>query len=129
MHEKLAFKLESNKPFDEVVTDLEKQTAEHKFRVLAVHDVQGTLAEKGLQRGPLKIVEVCNAVFAHEATGKEIAAAMFMPCRFTVHTDKNKTIVTLARPAMIAELLPGAGLDELAARVEDTLKDVMKAAI
>ena len=129
MHEKLAFKLESDKPFDEVVANLEKQTAKHKFRVLAVHDVQKTLAEKGLQRGPLKIVEVCNGVFAHEATQKDIAVAMFMPCRFTVHTDKNKTIVTLARPTMIAEMLPDAGLDELAARVENTLKDVMKAAV
>ena len=129
MIDKLAYRMESDKPFAEVVAEIENQTAEHQFRVLAVHDVQETLAEKGFERGPLKIVEVCNAGFAHKATQKDIHVALFMPCKFTVHTEGDKTIVTLARPTVIADMLPDAGLNELASEVENTLKKVMAAAV
>jgi uncharacterized protein (DUF302 family) len=129
MMDKLALQMKSDKGFDEVVANLEKQTAEHKFRVLHIHDVQATLAEKGLERGPLKIVEVCNAGFAHKALAMNVGVALFMPCRFTVHTESNQTVVTLARPSMIADMMPGAGLDELATDVEETLKKVMAASI
>ncbi len=129
MIEKLAYRLESAKPFGDVVESLQKLSAENMFRVLAVHDVQETLAEKGFERGPLKIIEVCNAGFAHQATQLDINVALFMPCKFTVHTEDDKTVVTLARPTLFAEILPGSGLDDLAAEVEETLKKVIAAAV
>lgn len=125
----LGYSLSTSKPFADVVATLEDKVAEHKFRVLAVHDVQKTLAEKGLTRGPLKIIEVCNAVFAHEALQKDVDVAMFMPCRFTVHTDGARTYITLARPTMIAQMMPGIGLEPLATEVETTLKKVMEEAV
>lgn len=126
MFEDLAYRLKSNKPFDVVVGNIEREAANKQFRVLCVHDVQATLAEKGLERGPLKIIEVCNAAFAHEALIKESAVALFMPCRFAVHSEGGETIVTLARPEMISRMMPQAGLDELASSVEATLKKVME---
>ena len=129
MIENLAFRLESDKTFDKVVASLEKETANNQFRVLHIHDVQATLAEKGLEIGPLKIVEVCNAGFAHEALKKEQNVALFMPCKFVVRTDDDKTVVTLGRPMMISEMMPQAGLDELAADVEATLKRIMEASV
>ena len=129
MNDTLAYTLTTTKPFDEVVTALERLVPEHQFRVLHVHDVQGTLAEKGLQRAPLKIIEVCNAGFAHQALQKAMQVALFMPCRFTVHTNGTTTIVNLARPTMISQMLPDSGLDALAADVEATLKKVMQAAL
>lgn len=125
MTDTFAYQLRSDKSFDEVAANLERLSPENQFRVLAVHDVQATLAEKGFERGPLKIIEICNAGFAHEATKKDINVALFMPCKFTVHTDGDQTVVTLARPTMIAEMLPDAGLNELAETVEETLKKVM----
>jgi uncharacterized protein (DUF302 family) len=127
--EDLAYRLETDKSFDDVVETIEKLVPENNFRVLAVHDVQETLAEKGFERDPLKIIEVCNAGFAHQALGKHIGVALFMPCRYTVHTEGNKTVVTLARPSMIAQMLPEAGLETLAGQVEDTLKKIMEQAI
>lgn len=125
----LGYRIETDKSFDTVVENIERLTPENQFRVLAVHDVQETLAEKGFERGPYKIIEICNAGFAHKALGKDVAVGMFMPCRYTVHTENNKTIVTLARPSMISEMLPEAGLTELAATVETTLKKIMEEAI
>jgi len=129
MLDTLVCRMESDKPFDTLVDDLQEQVVARGFRVLAVHDVQETLAEKGFERGPLKIVEVCNAKFAHEATKAEIGAAAFMPCRYTVHTSGDRTVLTLARPTMLSELMPGAGLRELATEVEEILREAMLAAL
>lgn len=123
--QELGYSIESNKPFDSVVADIERLTPEYKFRVLAVHDVQATLAEKGFQREPLKIIEVCSASFAHEALDKEIGVAMFMPCRYTVYTKDSKTVITLARPGMIATMFPDAGLESMASEVEEILQRIM----
>ena len=127
--ESLAYTKSSNKPFATVADSIEKNSADNQFRVLAVHNVQETLAEKGFERGPLKIIEVCNAGFAHKALQKDVDVAMFMPCRFTVYTEGDKTMVTLARPSMIADMLPGKGLEELAQSVESTLKKVLEDSI
>lgn len=129
MIDQLAYRMESNKPFDDVARKLETLPQEYQFRVLAVHDVQETLKEKGFERGPLKIIELCNAGFAHKALNQDISVAMFMPCRYTVHTEGSKTIVTLARPTSIAGMLPDAGIEELADEVENTLKKIMSEAI
>ena len=63
----MAYTIELKRPIDEIVTQLEAKTPAHNFRVLAVHDVQNTLAEKGFEINPLKIYEVCNAGFAYKA--------------------------------------------------------------
>ncbi len=129
MLEKFIYEKITDKSFDEVVANIENQTAEHKFKVLAVHNVQETLAGKGFERGPLKIVEICNAGFAHTALQKDPNVALFMPCRYAVYTDDDKTIVKLLSPNMISQLMPEAGLDELAGGVNETMKSIMDASV
>ena len=129
MNMEFAYTVETNRPFAEVAAAIEDNTAKNKFRVLAVHDVQETLAEKGIERNPLKIIEVCNAKFAHEALGKNPEVALFMPCRIAVYGEEHKTIVKLAKPPMIALMMPEAGLNDLANGVEATLKKVVEDSI
>ena len=128
-HDDLAFTLTTDKPFDAVVEALEKKSPENQFRVLHVHNVQQTLAEKGFQREPLKIIEVCNAGFAHKALGQDVAVALFMPCKFAVWTERGQTHVSLGRPSMISQMLPQAHLESLASEVETTLKRVMQESV
>ena len=126
MSDELAIRLKSKKTFEEVAQALQEKSAENQFRVLAVHDVQATLAEKGFEREPLTIIEVCNSGFAYEALKKDIDASMFMPCKFTVYRQDDSTVVTLARPMMISKMLPESGLEGLASEVEDRLKKIMQ---
>lgn len=114
----IEYEVESKRPFDEVVADVEKLTVEKKFRVLHIHDVQATLAEKGLTRGPLKIIEICNGKFAHEALLKSMSVSIFMPCKINVYTENGKTKIKAMRPSAIADFLPGAGLEQLAREVD-----------
>ena len=129
MSDELAIRLRSKKSFEEVAQALQEKSAENQFRVLAVHDVQATLAEKGFERDPLTIIEVCNSGFAYEALKKDIDASMFMPCKFTVYRQDDSTVVTLARPMMISKMLPESGLENLASEVENRLKKIMQEVI
>jgi uncharacterized protein (DUF302 family) len=125
----LSYKLESKKTVDQLTEELEKESIENQFRVLAVHDVQATLEEKGFNRDPLKIIEVCNAGFAYEALKKDIDVSMFMPCKFTVYAEQDKTVLNLIRPTIISKMLPEAQLEQLAEEVERRLKKIMEAVV
>ena len=56
----------TEKTFDKAVLSVQGEIAKAGMRVLYVHDVQEALGEKGFEREPLKIIEFCNAKFAHE---------------------------------------------------------------
>ena len=92
MNMEFALTKTTSKSMDAVVAAFEKMVPEHQFRILHTHDVQATLAEKGLQRDPLKIIEVCNSGFAHKALQINMDVALFMPCRYTVYTEGGKTV-------------------------------------
>ncbi len=117
----MAYQVVSKKSFNEAAESLEKTSPERGFRILAIHDTQATLAEKGFKIDPLKIFEVCNASFAYKALNANIDVSLFIPCKIVVRDEKGKTIISLARPSMISEMLPGSGLDEIAAEVEKQL--------
>ncbi|PKO11565.1 MAG: hypothetical protein CVU39_28565, partial [Chloroflexi bacterium HGW-Chloroflexi-10] len=64
--EKFDYTVETTKGVEEAVAAIEAKAQEKGFRVLHVHDVQTTLAAKGFEIEPMKIVEVCNAKFASQ---------------------------------------------------------------
>jgi uncharacterized protein (DUF302 family) len=66
------FTVQTKKPFADAVRVLEERTSGNGFRVLHTRDVPGTLSEKGLPCGPVKIVEVCNARYASEVIQQDI---------------------------------------------------------
>lgn len=115
----------TDRDFADVVRGVEKNAADNNFRVLHIHDVQATLAEKGFEREPLKIIEICNSKFAHEALRKDMSVSMFMPCKINVYIEDGQTKIKAMRPAAIAEFLPQAGLDELAKDVDQIIVDIV----
>ena len=129
MTNEFAYTAKTEKTFTDVVAAFERIVPEHQFRVLHTHDVQATLAEKGFQRDPLKIIEVCNSGFAHKALQINMDVALFMPCRYTVYTEANQTVVSLARPTTISQMLPQAEFRALADDIESTLIAILNEAI
>ncbi|MCK5125238.1 MAG: DUF302 domain-containing protein [candidate division Zixibacteria bacterium] len=121
----LEYAINTDRPFDKVVADVEKFTVEHGFKVLHIHNVQETLAGKGFDREPLKIIEICNAKFAHKALSKDMMVSLFMPCKINVYTESGKTKIKAMRPALIAEFFPQAGLNDLAAEAEKIIMTIV----
>lgn len=121
----IEYQVDTDRPFDDVVNDIAKLSAEKSFRILHIHDVKATLAEKGFEREPLKIIEICNGKFAHEALQKDMSVSLFMPCKINVYTDKGKTRIKAMRPAAIADFMPQAGLEQLAGEVDRVVVEIV----
>ena len=97
------------------------RTAAHGFRVQFVHDVQETLAEKGFARDPLTIVEMCNAKFASQVLAADPKIGLMLPCPIMVYVEGGQTLISTMRPTLIGGFFPAAGIDEVAAEVEQIL--------
>lgn len=120
--------VESSRAFDETVRVIERKTAEKGFRVLHIHDVAATLAEKGFPREPMKIIEICNAQYANEALQKDIRLAVMLPCPICVYTERGRTFINTFRPAAIAGFFPEAHVESLAAEVDRVVADIVNEA-
>lgn len=121
----VVYQVTTNKFFDEVVEAVETQTPAHGFRVLYTHDYQATLAEKGFTREPLKIIEVCNAEFAHKALQNEGLISIMMPCRISVYTEGGKTIINTLRPTAMLQMFQKPELQDFAEQVERILIEII----
>jgi uncharacterized protein (DUF302 family) len=96
-------------------------TAVHGFRVQFVHDVQETLAEKGFQRDPLTIVEMCNAKFASQVLAADPKIGLMLPCPIMVYVEDDQTLISTMRPTLIGGFFPDAGIADVAGEVEKVL--------
>lgn len=114
----IEYTVETTKPFDAAVKAVELAATAHGFRVLHVHDVAATLAEKGYPRDPMKIIEICNARFASEVLQKEIKTSLMLPCPITVYVDRGRTYMSTLLPEVIASFYPEAGVEALSAQVQ-----------
>jgi uncharacterized protein (DUF302 family) len=119
------YTVETRKPFDEAVKAVEAKTSEHGFRVLHTHDVAATLNEKGFQRSPLKIVEVCNARFASQVLEQDIRAALLLPCPISIYTANGRTFISTLLPTSMAEFLPQPKIASVGKEVEDAVRKIV----
>jgi uncharacterized protein (DUF302 family) len=113
------------KAFDDAVAVVERKVAEKGMRVQHVHDVQATLASKGYQIKPLKIIEVCDAPHAHAVLSKDVMISLMMPCKINVFVRDGTTWITALRPTMLAQFFPEAGLDTVAREVDAILVSIV----
>jgi uncharacterized protein (DUF302 family) len=112
---------------DEVVARMTEEAPKHNMRVLHVHDVTATLAEKGFELVPYRIVEVCGAKFAKSALDQDLHVGLMMPCRICVFRDGNVTRIATVKPTELMTFFPGKDLAEFGTAVEEILERIMEA--
>ena len=101
--------IESPRSLDYTVRAIEQKAAEKGFRVLHTHDVAATLAEKGFQRKPLKIIEICNAHYASAVLEKNVKVSLMLPCPISVYEQEGKIFVSALLPSRIADFFSSGG--------------------
>lgn len=119
------YQVTTDKSFAKAVEDVQAQTPAQGFRVLYTHDYQATLAEKGFNREPLKIIEVCNAEYAHKVLQKEGLFSLMMPCRICVYIEGRETIINTLRPTALLPMFQKPELQEFAEKVERILIEII----
>lgn len=123
-----AYTITTNKSFADAERDVQNAVAAKGFRVLHVHDVQATFTEKGIQRDPYKIIEVCNVKYANQALRADPLIGLMMPCKINVFVENGKTQVSLLKPSILATFFPQAALDAMATEIETILAAVVDVA-
>ena len=122
--------VESKKSFEQASADLEAAVKNHKFGVLHVHDLGATLRSKGVEfTDQCKVFEVCNPGQAAKVLATDMRLNMALPCRISVYTEKNKTMIGLIKPVqMLSALSQDPTLIQVAKEVEaDTIKMIDEA--
>lgn len=124
----IGYTLPTTKSYSEALDAVQASAAAHGFRVQFVHDVAATLAEKGFDREPLAIVEMCNSKHAAAVLAADINIALMLPCPVTVYEKSGEVFISTMRPSLIGTFFPDAGIDDVAAEVEGVLFAVVEEA-
>ena len=115
----------TTKVFDEAVLSVQDEIAKAGMRVLYIHDVQGTLSEKGFEREPFKIVEFCNAKFANEFLNIDIKIGLCLPCKINIYTKDEQTVLSGMRPIILPQFFPQAHLGERPKEVDQIIQTII----
>ena len=106
----LDYTVATGKDFDQAVEAVARETADAGFRVLFVHDVAATLAEKGFQRERVSIVEMCNAKYASQVLAADVKIGLMLPCPIMVYAEQGQVFITTMRPSLIKDFFPNADI-------------------
>ncbi|OGL86904.1 hypothetical protein A3I40_04230 [Candidatus Uhrbacteria bacterium RIFCSPLOWO2_02_FULL_48_12] len=119
------YTITTQKDFDSAVSTVQEETAKAGFRVLYVHDVQKTLAEKEFKIEPMKIIEFCNAKSAYTVLQADIKIGLCLPCKILVYTKDGQTIISGMRPIILPQFFPHAQLGALPEEIDVLIKNVI----
>lgn len=115
----------TKKSFIDAVRSVEKETKRAGFRILYIHDVAATLAEKNFQVEPFKIIEICNAKSAYTALRADIKIGLCLPCKINVYQKDGKTYISGMRPTILSQFFPNANLGNLPTEVDSIIRGII----
>jgi len=101
----------------------------HKFSVPFVNTLSETLAEKGFEREPVTIVEMCNAGHASAVLARDVKIGLMFPCPVMVYAENGEVFITTMRPSLIGSFYPEAQIDAIAAEVESAIIAIVDEAV
>ncbi len=118
--------IESMKSMEQLSKDLEAAVARHKFGVLGVHDLQETMAKKGVEFArQCRIFEVCNPHQAKKVLEANLEISTALPCRISAYEEGGGTRLATIKPTAMIALYPNPELRGVAEEVERTLEAIM----
>lgn len=113
------------KDFDSAVLTVQEETEKVGFRVLYIHDVQKTLAEKKFVIPPMKIIEICNAKSAYDVLQADIKIGLCLPCKINVYVKDGQTIISGMRPIILPQFFPEAQLGTLPEEIDKLIRVII----
>ena len=125
----MLYQIDSSKSPTEAGKALEAAAQKHKFGVLAIHDLQAKMRDKGLDfdRACL-IYEVCNPQQAKQVLDANVEISTALPCRIAIYQKGAGTTLATLRPTLLLKMFGTPGLDPVAADVEQSMIKMMEEA-
>lgn len=110
-------------PFDEARSRITDALKQEGFGVLTEIDVQATLKAK-LDRDFRRyvILGACNPQLAHRALDAELGIGLLLSCNVCVWEEDGGSVVSIARPQALFELVNNGAVQPIAADVDERLR-------
>jgi uncharacterized protein (DUF302 family) len=125
----MLFAVQTTKPIEQVDKALREAAGRYHFGVLAVHDLEQVLKEKGQPIAwACRVYEVCNPQQAKTVLEHRPALSSMLPCRISVYQDGEALTISTILPKGLAQLIPGKDIDEILDDIETSMKAVVKEA-
>lgn len=119
----MLYEVLSKKSLEELDAALHEAAARHQFGILAVHDLQATMKNKGVDFAKRVLVyEVCNPHQAKAALEANGAVSTALPCRISVYETAEGLKVATLLPTELMKLFGSPELEPVAAEVERVVK-------
>jgi uncharacterized protein (DUF302 family) len=122
----MLYRIDSNKNPTEVGKALEAAAPKYKFGILAIHDLQAKMREKGLDfNRACLIYEVCNPQQAKQVLDANVEISTALPCRIAIYKNGAGCTLATLRPTVLLKMFGTPGLDLVAADVERSMIQMM----
>jgi len=108
----------TDKTYAEAIQAVQDAAALHNFHVSFVHDIAKTMRERGFEREPLTIVEMCNAKYSSQVLAEDVLIGLMLPCPVMVYEQDGDVLISTMRPTLIGTFFPDAEIADVAAEVE-----------
>jgi uncharacterized protein (DUF302 family) len=102
---------------------VEQALREQGFGVLTEIDVQATLKKKlGADFRPYVILGACNPQLAHRALSGDLGVGLLLPCNVVLWGEDDGTVVSIADPRSMFQIVNDPGLQPIADEAERRLR-------
>ena len=111
---------------ESVCQRLPEVAQQHKFGVLATHNLREKMESKGVPFGrECRVIEVCNPGHAQIVLNQNIEISTALPCRIAVYAEGGRTILATMKPTALLTMFNTPGAAATARVVEDTMVRIM----
>ncbi|WP_347989350.1 DUF302 domain-containing protein [Methylomonas sp. AM2-LC] len=117
------YQVETPKPYDDVLIDLDVAIAEHNFRITAHSRVGKVIRERGAENFPeFDTIQFCNLTLAKTMLEISPPAIGFMPCNIVTYQLDGKTII---KTHLLPEDNDNQALNEFAQQMNPQLRQIV----
>jgi uncharacterized protein (DUF302 family) len=125
----MLIKLSTDKTVNEAAAALQVAVQANKFGVMQVHNLQETMAKKGVEFArQCLILEVCQPQQAKKVLDQDMSISTALPCRISVYEEGGKTVMATLKPTTLLAMFNAPQLKGVAQEVEDTIVKIMEEA-
>jgi uncharacterized protein (DUF302 family) len=123
----MLFERDTHRSLEEIDQALRDSAARHKFGVIAVHNLQETMRNKGVEFDRTTLVyEVCNPIQAKKVLEANGAVSTALPCRISVYGSGEGYRIATLLPTEMMKAFGSPDLDPVAKEVEDVVTAMVR---
>ena len=125
----MLIKLSTNKTVTAAAASLQVAVEANHFGVMHVHNLQETMAKKGVKFAHACLVyEVCQPQQAKKVLEENMSVSTALPCRISIYEENGKTMLATLKPTLMLAMFHTPQLEGVAREVEETMIKIMNEA-